>query len=44
MTKSKIRFNKKRFFKFVFVVASFFVSVFAGNGDITGALVLAMLI
>lgn len=44
MTKSKITFNKKKFFKFMFVVTSFVVSIVAGNGDVTGALVLAMLI
>ena len=44
MTKAKYRFNKKRFFKFMFIVSTFFISVGAGNGDITGALVLTMLI
>ena len=40
----KVRFNKKRFFKFVFMVASLVFGAFAGNGDITSTLVLAMLI
>jgi len=44
MTKAKYRFNKKRFFKFMFIVSTYFISVVAGNGDITGALVLTMLI
>ena len=44
MTKAKYRFNKKRFFKFMFIVSTFFISVITGNGDITGALVLTMLI
>ena len=44
MTKVKYKFNKKRFFRFMFVVSMFFISAIAGNGDITGALVLAMLI
>ena len=44
MTKAKVKFNKKRFFKFMFIVSTLFVGLVAGNGDITGALVLAMLI
>lgn len=44
MTKSKVRLNKKRFFKFMFIVSTLIVGFIAGNGDITGALVLAMII
>ncbi len=44
MTRTKYRINKKRFFKFMFIVSTFFISIVAGNGDITGALVLTMLI
>ncbi len=44
MTKAKYRFNKKRFFRFMFILSTFFISVALGDGDITGALVLAMLI
>ncbi len=40
----KIRFNKKRFFKFVVIAAMLAVGAFIEDGNITGALVLAMLI
>jgi len=41
---TKVKFNRKRFFKFMFFVSILFVGAFAENGDITGALVLALLI
>lgn len=40
----KVKFNKKRFFKFVFIVSTLVVGAYVENGNITGALVLAMLI
>ena len=40
----KVKFNKKKFFRFVFLVSILAVVAFAENGNITGALVLAMLI
>lgn len=40
----KVRFNKKRFFKFMFIVSILAIGAFVDNGNITGALVLAMLI
>ncbi len=41
---TRVRFNKKRFFKFVFIVSMFVAGMFVEDGNITGALVLAMLI
>lgn len=41
---AKVRFNKRRFFKFVFIVSVLAIGAFAEDGNITGALVLAMLI
>ncbi len=40
----KVRFNKRRFFRFVFMVSILAVGAFIEDGNITGALVLAMLI
>lgn len=40
----KVKFNKKKFFRFVFLVSILAVGAFVENGNITGALVLAMLI
>ncbi len=40
----KVKFNKRKFFKFMFVVSALVVGAIVENGDITGALVLAMLI
>ncbi len=40
----KVKFNKRKFFKFMFVVSTLVVGAIVENGDITGALVLAMLI
>ena len=40
----RIKVNKKRFFKFLFVVSLLAVGAIAENGNITGAIVLAMLI
>ncbi len=39
-----MKLNKKKFFKFVFVSAMLAMGAFMDNGNITGALVLAMLI
>lgn len=39
----KVRFNSKKFIKFLLVVSLFAFGVVAENGNITGALVLAML-
>lgn len=39
-----IRFNKKRFFKFVLIVSTLIFGAFVEDGNITGALVLAMMI
>lgn len=41
---TKVKFNKRKFFRFMFIVSILIVGAFAENGDITGALVLAMLI
>lgn len=41
---TKVKFNSKKFFKFMFFVSILLVGAFAENGNITGALVLAMLI
>ncbi len=41
---TKVRFNKRRFFKFMFIVSILMVGAFVEEGNITGALVLAMLI
>ncbi len=41
---NKVRFNKRRFFRFVFFIATLAVGAFIEDGNITGALVLAMLI
>ena len=41
---TNIKFNGKKFFKFMFFISILFVGAFAENGNITGALVLAMLI
>ena len=41
---TKVRFNKKRFLKFVLIVSMIAVGAYVENGNITGALVLAMLI
>lgn len=41
---TKVRFNKRRFLKFIFIVSVLAIGAFAENGNITGALVLAMLI
>lgn len=40
----KVKFNKKRFFKFVVIVSTLVLGAYVENGNITGALVLAMLI
>ncbi len=40
----KVRFNKRRFFRFVFIMSILAVGAFIEDGNITGALVLAMLI
>lgn len=40
----KVKFNKKRFFKFLFIVATVAIGTYLEDGNITGALVLAMLI
>ena len=40
----KVRFNKGKFFRFVFLTAILAIGAFAEDGNITGALVLAMLI
>ena len=40
----KIKFNKKRFLKFMFIVSILVAGTVLENGNITGALVLAMLI
>ena len=40
----KVKFNKKRFFKFAFIVSTIIFGAYVENGNITGALVLAMLI
>ena len=39
-----IKLNKKRFLKFMFIVATLITGAVMENGDITGAIVLAMLI
>ncbi len=39
-----MRFNKRRFFRFVFFMSILAVGAFIEDGNITGALVLAMLI
>ncbi len=39
-----IRFNKKRFLKFVLIVSTLIFGAFVEDGNITGALVLAMMI
>ena len=39
-----IRLNRKRFAKFVLMIAILAIGAFFENGNITGALVLAMLI
>ncbi len=41
---TKVKFNKRRFFKFMFIVSILMVGAFVEEGNITGALVLAMLI
>lgn len=41
---TKVRFNGKRFLKFVFIVSTIIFGAYVENGNITGALVLAMLI
>ena len=40
----KVRFNKRRFFRFLFMVSILAVGALIEDGNITGALVLAMLI
>ena len=40
----KVRFDKRRFFRFLFMVSILAVGAFIEDGNITGALVLAMLI
>lgn len=39
-----MKLNKKRFLKFLFITLILFAGAFMENGNITGALVLAMLI
>ena len=39
-----MKLNKKKFFKFLFITSILIVGAFMENGNITGALVLAMLI
>lgn len=41
---TKVRFNRKRFFKFVFITALLAFGATTESGNITGALVLALLI
>ena len=40
----KVRFNKRKFFRFVFMASILAVGAFIEDGNITGALVIAMLI
>ncbi len=40
----KVRFNGKRFLKFVFIVSTIIFGAYVEDGNVTGALVLAMLI
>ncbi len=40
----KVKFNKRKFFKFMVVVSMLLVGTLVEDGNITGALVLAMLI
>ncbi len=41
---TKVRFNTRRFFRFAFIVSVLAIGAFVDDGNITGALVLAMLI
>ena len=40
----KVRFNGKRFLKFLFIVSTIVFGAYVEDGNVTGALVLAMLI
>ena len=44
MTKAKYKFNKKKFFKFMYILSVLAVGAALGNGDITSALILAVFI
>ena len=41
---TKVRFNKRKFFKFMYILSVLAIGAIAENGDITSALVLAAFI
>jgi len=41
---TRVRFNKRKFFKFMYVLSVLAAAVALGNGDITSALVFALFI